>query len=257
MNKIERRKDILHYVDVEKFTKKALISYFEKWKNEVESYPAFYYIFVNKLYHHIINGPVILFPSRNEKIRFLNNSEYIFVNQKSKKDLQKFIDQNKFYCVILSEEGEKYYQQYLKNFSEICSLCNKCVSRIRVCKNICLYYPKCLIRGPLCHYYHFQDIHKRTPLNCFIDINLIIMSQLDLWKKYKNNRLHFAGIYSGFVEGDRPYVLIKVLKGLPDFVVNEYHGIEREDDKYLYKFYLPVCKKGEYVICPFGFRKCR
>jgi hypothetical protein len=259
---VEKRNDTLDYINFKLLSKEQKDEYFQKWCKNAESYPYLYYIIKNKLHYHILNGPTLIFPDKESKIEIVSNSLFNKINDKFFKEdtlavneLIEYIS-NK-YCTFLSNESQNFYKKQLKDGMDLCTICNKLYSRIRACRDLCFYSKKCLKRGPLCHYYHVQDLEEKTALQGYIDINSIFMTENSLWNKYPGGRIHFACLFIKY-EKEFESFLVKIMKELPDIVItSKLHNVELIDHN-LYRFYLPSkkrVKESKFVLLNYGMRR--
>lgn len=258
---IAKRKDTLDYTNFKSLSKEQRDNYFQKWCQKAESYPYLYYIIKNKLHYHILNGPTLIFPNKESKIEIVNNTLFSEINNKFFKgkydinELVKYISDK--YCTFLSDESQNFYKKQLKDGMELCTICNKLYSRIRACRDICFYSRKCLKRGPLCHYYHVQDLEEKTALQGYIDINSIFMTENSLWNKYPGSRIHFACLFLKYEEESESFI-VKIMKELPKIIIDsKLHNVDLVDHN-LYRFYLPSKKRireGEFILLNYGMRR--
>lgn len=251
------RKDKPDLVDIERLNNKLMYKQFTEWKEKAESYPYMFFCFRNKHYYHILKGPILLFPSLKVKKQIVTTEEFNQIINQIYIDgnlewLMRYLD-GKF-ALILSKEGEQFYYKMLNHGMEICHLCNRLLSRIRVCNEICFYHKHCLKRGPLCHYYHIQDLEKGALLQGYIDLNSVRMALEELWEKFPNGRIHFACSFIRFEDDDQPGFIVKIVRKLSDIVLDDAHNVKCID-KNLYKFYLPVIKTNGYCILNYGMRR--
>lgn len=258
-HRIEKRKDTIDYTDLKRLSKDQMESYFQQWCQKAESYPYLYYIIKNKLHYHILNGPTLIFPSKEHKIAIVNNIKFNEINNQFFKgdttvvnELVKYISDK--HCTFLSNESQNFYKKQLRDGMELCTICNKLYSRIRVCRDLCFYNKQCLKRGPLCHCYHVQDLEERTALQGYIDINSIFMTENSLWEKYPGSRIHFACLFIRYEEEHASFV-VKIMKELPEIVIrSKLHNVDLIDHN-LYRFYLPSkerAKDGEFILLNYG-----
>jgi hypothetical protein len=259
---IDKRKDTLDYTNLKSLSKDQMNDYFQQWCQKAESYPYFYYIIKNKLHYHILNGPTLIFPSKEYKIEIVNNKLFTEINDKifngEYGGINELIDYvSDKYCTFLSNESQNFYKKQLKDGMELCTICNKLYSRIRVCRDICFYNKKCLKRGALCHYYHVQDLEKKTALQAYIDINSIFMTEYSLWSKYPGGRIHFACLFIRY-EKESESFLVKIMKELPEIIIKyKLHNVELINHN-LYRFYLPskkIAKDREFILLNYGMRR--
>lgn len=259
---IEKRKDTLDYINFKSLTKNQKDKYFQEWCQQAENYPYLYYIIKNKLHYHILNGPTLIFPDKESKIEIINNSvfnkindDFFKVETPATNKLIEYISDK--YCTFLSNESQNFYKKQLKDGMDLCTICNKLYSRIRACRDLCFYSKKCLKRGPLCHYYHVQDLEEKTALQGYIDINSIFMTENSLWDKYPGGRIHFACLFIKY-EKEHESFIVKIMKELPDIVIkSKLHNIELIDHN-LYRFYLPSkkrVKEGKFILLNYGMRR--
>ena len=73
---IEKRGKLLKYINIESLSKEDMNKYFQLWCNRAESYPYLYHIIQNKLHYHILNGPTLIFPSKEQKIKIINTEQF-------------------------------------------------------------------------------------------------------------------------------------------------------------------------------------
>lgn len=255
---IEKRGKLLRYINIESLSKEEMNEYFQLWCNKAESYPYLYHIIQNKLHYHILNGPTLIFPSKERKIQIINTEKFSQISNDifrkkdgAVEDLVDYISDK--YCTVLSEYSDNLYKQYLEANMEICTLCNRLSSRIKACYDICFYHKYCLKRGPLCHFYHLVDLQNGDPLQGYLDLNMVFMSENKLWKEHPTARIGFACIFQD-VNKKEGYFHVKIMKNLPKNVVCELHNIELIKD-HIYRFYLPSKKDGEFVVLNYGMRR--
>lgn len=259
---IDKRKDTLNYIDFTSLSKDKMDNYFQDWYKKAESYPYLYYIIKNKLHYHILNGPTLIFPSKEYKIEIVNNNIFTEINDKIFRgdhsginELINYISDK--YCTFLSNESQNFYKKHLKDGMEFCTICSKLYSRIRACRDICFYNKKCVKRGALCHYYHVQDLEEKTALQSYIDINNIFMTENSLWNKYPSGRIHFSCLFIRY-EKESESFLVKIIKKLPDIIIkSKLHNVELIDNN-IYRFYLPskkIAKGREFILLNYGMKR--